>query len=61
MDAMLTPFTYLCDGEFITIAEYEAANPDDADLLNALCKLKVGETYWTGGGAAAEFHIKRVA
>lgn len=51
------------DGEIyeISYADLEAANRDDAWVMGEVRKLKVGEAFNGGGGAAPDFLIRRIA
>ena len=43
-----------------TLTDFIEANDFDEDTIEALVALRIGETYSEGGGAAAEWTIKRV-
>ena len=45
--------------QFIDLAELLDANPDDAELIAAVPRLKAGETVVLGGGAAPLIFLRR--
>ena len=55
--------TYTLDGEPVSIAEFVADNSEclEHGEVNAILRMRVGETFAFGGGAAAELLLMRVA
>jgi uncharacterized protein (UPF0335 family) len=52
---------FTLDGETIDIVEFIADNGFDRKEIRKIAKLKVGDELLYGGGAAAEFILKRTA
>lgn len=50
---------FLVDGEPAVFEDLWLANAEDEDFIEALVALEVGGSMQWGGGAAAEFEIKR--
>jgi len=51
---------YLMDGEKTTFEDLWLANAEEEDFIQELLALKKGDTMYWGGGAAADFEIKRI-
>lgn len=51
---------FLLDGERTTFEALVEANEEEEEFIDELLALKVGKTMVWGGGAAAEFKIKRL-